>query len=144
MVEAWWLILLGLLLSIFDILFGAISGLDIFFLGIAFMFGGIVHLFTASWQAGTAFVGAFTLVYTTLIRGYIRKKALLLFQSFGMDFLIGKSCCIIVGCSPVKKGKALLDGEIFETYGDKLLKENEKALVIALKDTILVCTRYEP
>ena len=85
MTENIWLMVLGLILIIFELLFGAISGFDIALIGLSLIMGGLVHYFGASWQLGIVVAIVIILAYFVYFRRVARKKLLITTQKIGIE-----------------------------------------------------------
>lgn len=124
MTENTWLIIIGITLIIFELLFGAISGFDIALIGLSLIFGGFVHYFSMSWQYGILVSIVIMLMYFVYFRKIARKKLLVATQKVGIDSLIGKSAVVIDQITAKKPGKVLLDGEVWRAEAKSNFKEN--------------------
>lgn len=136
-VEKTWLIILGMVLIILELLFGVISGFDIALVGLSLVFGGIVHYNTNNWQAGIITAIVVIIIYFIYIRKLARKKLLVATQRIGIDSLIGKTAVVVDSISKKKPGKVLVDGEVWRAMATESFTENEEVLIMAIEGVSL-------
>ena len=137
MTENTWLIILGVSLIIFELLFGAISGFDIALIGLSLIIGGFVHYFSASWQYGIVVSIIVIIGYFVYFRKVVRRKLLVTTQKIGIDSLIGKTAVVIDKITVNKPGKVLLDGEIWRANAKHNVKENVRVEVNKIEGVTL-------
>jgi len=141
MFEKTWLIVFGVVLIIFELLFGAISGFDIALIGLSLIIGGIGHYYTANWQLGIVITILVILVYFVYFRRKMRKKLLVSTQKIGIDSLLGKIGVVVTPISRTQFGKVLVDGEVWRAKSKENLKENQEVVVIKLEGVTLEVTK---
>lgn len=138
-----WLVLLGLFLIIFELLFGAISGLDLALIGFSLTLGGIAHYFSGSWQSGIIVAVIINLAYFAYFRQFLRRKLLLRIQKIGIDTLLGKTAIVIEPIFANKAGKVLLDGEVYQAIGKGSFKTNVEVVVEKIEGISLLVDRLQ-
>jgi len=143
MTENIWLMVLGLILIIFELLFGAISGFDIALIGFSLIMGGLVHYFGASWQLGIVVAIVIILAYFVYFRRVARKKLLITTQKIGIDSLLGKTAVVVEPINRLRAGKVLLDGEIWRAIAGESLKENSEVVVLKIEGVSLKVTKLK-
>lgn len=143
MFERAWLIILGIVLIFFELLFGAIAGFDIVFLGLALVIGGVVHYFTLDWQSGVVTAISVIVVYLVFIRRIIRKKLLILTQKIGIDSLLGKKGVVVQTITAKKPGKVIVDGEIWRATAKTTLREDTEVLIFGMEGITLQVEQQE-
>jgi membrane protein implicated in regulation of membrane protease activity len=135
--ENFWLIIIGAILIAFEILFGALTGFDLAFIGVSLVVGGFFVYLGSSWQLGIVVSLIITLIYLVFMRLLVRKRLLIAVQKLGIDCLIGKTAKVI---SPIKKakiGKILLDGEVWLAKANSNFSENELVMVSDIGQNLL-------
>jgi len=141
MLENTWLIILGIVLIIFELLFGAISGFDIALIGLSLIIGGTAHYYSSSYQLGIVVSILVMLVYFVYFRKMMRKKLLVSTQKIGIDSLAGKIGVVIDSMNKSKVGKVLVDGEVWRAKSRETLKENQEIMVVKLEGVTLEVTK---
>ncbi len=143
MTENIWLMVLGLVLIIFELLFGAISGFDIALIGLSLIIGGCAQYFGASWQLAIVISIVIILAYFVYFRRLARKKLLITTQKIGIDSLLGKTAIVIDPINRLRPGKVLLDGEVWRAVSKESLKENSEVMVLEIEGVSLKVTKLK-
>lgn len=138
-----WLIFIGLLLIIFELLFGVISGFDIALIGLSLIVGGFVHYYSQSWQAGIIASIIIILFYFAYFRKFAKRKLLLKTQKIGIDSLLGKTAIVIDPITKHQAGKVLLDGEVWRAVSKQSYKANSEVLVEKIEGVTLIVSNIE-
>lgn len=132
------LVVLGIALIFFELLFGSIVGLDIVFLGVSFVLGGLSGFFSDSALSMVAISISFYIVYLLFLRQHMRRRIMVLLQRSGMiDTIIGKEVTIVDLDKKNKKARVLLDGELWEGVYKKPLNAGKSVFVVAFKENTL-------
>ncbi len=137
MVEKTWLIVLGAILIFFELLFGALAGFDIAFVGLALVVGGVVHYYSLDWQYAVLAAISVIVIYFSFIKKTMHKKLLLLTQKIGIDSLLGKKGIVVDKITAKKVGKVLIDGEIWQASASTSLPAETEVIVFGLEGSIL-------
>jgi membrane protein implicated in regulation of membrane protease activity len=144
MYEDLWLSILGLILIITELLFGAISGFDLALVGLSLVIGGFVQYLTGSWQAGVTASIVIIIIYFIFIRKYAKKKLLVATQKIGIDSLLGKVAVVVDSITKNKPGKVLVDGEVWRAQSSKSIAENEEVVIIKIEGVTLEVETVKP
>lgn len=136
--EQAWLVIIGLTIVFFELLFGAITGFDFAALGVALIGGGIAYFFGASWYSAIAVTVAVAAIYFFLIRTRIRKRMLEMTQRIGLSTLVGKQGTVMQSISKKKQGKILVDGEVWNASSNETIPVQSSVTVIAFENNCLV------
>lgn len=135
----------GLILMFFELLFGAITSLDIFVLGIAFVCAGIVLVYTNRLEYSLVTIAITCIVYSVYLKQAIHKKLLLFIQTLGIDCVIGKTGTVVQEVAVRKKGSVFFDGELWEAFSaDNSLSISTRVVVIARTKNTLTVTKLIP
>jgi inner membrane protein len=141
MIEKTWLIVIGLVLFIFELLFGAITGLDLAMLGLSLMAGGLVYFFFLNWFQSLTIALVLIIIYFVYFRQSWRKKMLIWCQIIGIDAIVGKTGVVVKPVSGHKAGSVLIDGEIWVAKAKKNIPEKQKIMVLKYqKEQLLICS----
>lgn len=138
-----WLIFLGLLLIVFELLFGVISGFDLALIGLSFVIGGLVHYYSDSWQMGIVTSIVIILAYFAYFRKLAKRKLLLQTQKIGIDSLLGKTAVVVDPIAKHRAGKVLLDGEIWLAVSKNSFKVDTEVIVEKIEGVTLTVTNLE-
>ena len=127
----------------FELLFGAVSGLDLFFVGVALVISQGIGEFIP--QAPSAIITSTCLLvlYFALFRKIVRKPLLFFLQKLGIDVLIGAEVAVCSEAGEGKKNWVLLHGEVWQAKADFPVKPNQKAWVSEVKMGTLILSKNE-
>ena len=92
--DSWaWLIFIGvgLFLLILELFIGIDTGLDLVFVGSAFMLAGLVTLAAGSWVWTALVAGIICLLYVVVGRRYVHRRMAVAASKTNIDLIIGKS-----------------------------------------------------
>lgn len=129
------IIALGVILCLFEIVFGAPTGLDILAVGLSLL-TSVFILFSI--KIPMIFTIAILLVvYFIAIRPTFRKKFLLAMQQIGIDVIVGKVGTVITAISSKEKGLVMIDGELWNAQSKKTISKGEKIEVMQLTAELL-------
>lgn len=137
------LIVLGIVLIIFELLFGAISGFDIALVGLSLIMGGVVHYATGNWQSGIITAIVVMIVYFVYFRKLARKKLLISTQKIGIDSLVGKSGVVIDTITKTRPGKVLIEGEVWRAVAKEKLEEDKMIMVVNISGVTLEVSKLK-
>jgi len=138
-----WLIVLGLCLVFFELFFGAICQLDIFFVGLSLIIAGAFYYFGVSWQLSLVISLVVVLFYFALLRQFYKKKLLIFFQRLKIDTVVGKTAVVFEPIHVNKKGAVLLDGEIWQAKAKTSFGKDKEVVVISLEKNFLWVAKPE-
>lgn len=126
---SWWLVSIGAILSIFDLLFGAITGLIVFTLGLSFIGGGVVCMITGQVELAFITIAAAMVFYMVYLHKTVQRPLLIGLQRIGLDCIVGKIGTVITSGSGHEPGTVLVDGLLWKSKGDKKLHSGVSVLV---------------
>jgi membrane protein implicated in regulation of membrane protease activity len=129
---------LGVALMFFELLFGALTGLDIFFLGASFIIGGVSGLKNPSLLSMIALTVTVYLIYLLFLRRRVRRTLIVFIQRSNIvDVFTGKEAVIVFFDKKTKRAKVLVDGELWDGVFNKNPRFKKPVYVIAFKNNIL-------
>ncbi|MFA6005411.1 MAG: NfeD family protein [Patescibacteria group bacterium] len=134
----------GVVFMIFEILFGALTGLDVFFLGVGFVIGGVVLMSGGAVEFSLVTVGIFFLFYTVYLRTPYKKTFLVFLQKAGLDCIVGKYGIACTNITSFKTGEVVVDGELWIAKSAESIKSGAKIVVIEYTSGLLVIAKPSP
>jgi membrane protein implicated in regulation of membrane protease activity len=137
----YWMIVAGFVLMLFELLFGAITGFDVFFLGIGFIAGGTLFLCTGFTEYSMVTVGIVFIAYAVYLRPSYRKALLLFFQKHGLDCIVGKYGLTTSAIDKQKNGAVIVDGELWIAASSENIKAGLKVIVLEYSENALVVAK---
>ena len=129
---------------LFELLFGAITALDTFFLGVGFVLGGFLFIFSGVIEYSLVTVVAVFIAYAVYIRPSYRKLMLVLLQRMGLDCIVGKYGVACTDLAVRKGGWVMVDGERWEAATNEPIKNGTKIIVISCSGKSLVVSKLTP
>jgi membrane protein implicated in regulation of membrane protease activity len=101
-----WLIFvgIGLVLIILELFIGIDTGLDLVFIGTAFVLGGLITLAMNNWVWTAIVTGIICVLYVVIGRRYIHRRIAVNAAKTNIDTIIGKTGIVEQDIEPAKDG----------------------------------------
>lgn len=138
--DSWaWLIFIGagLLLIILELLLGIDTGLDLVFIGSAFVVGGLITLAMDSWVWTAIVTGIICVLYVAIGRRYIHNRTAVAATKTNIDTIIGKSGFVEKPIKPGRHGLVRVATENWRAVADEELKAGEPITVVSVSGITL-------
>jgi membrane protein implicated in regulation of membrane protease activity len=133
----------GLVFIILELLLGVNTGLDLVFIGTAFVLGGLITLAMKSW-AWTAIVsGIICVAYVVIGRRYIHKRTTVKGEKTNIDTIIGKSGTVEQDIALDKEGTVKVGYERWRARAAESLKKGEEITVTGVSGVTLTVKKAE-
>lgn len=113
------LIILGMVAVIIEIIIGAVTGFELLVLGIVFIIGGIVGMFTQSMPLAIATIVVLTLAYIFFARRLIQQSLHITTQKTNIESIISKTARVVVDITPDDPGQVKIEGEVWRAESDE-------------------------
>ena len=134
--DTWlWLIIIiiGLVLIITELLLGVDTGLDLVFIGSAFVLGGLITFALDSWVWTAVATGVICIAYIVIGRRYFHRLIAVDAAKTNIDTIIGKSGIVHEPVSVGNDGLVKVDSEYWKARSDEIITEGELVTVTAIK-----------
>jgi membrane protein implicated in regulation of membrane protease activity len=144
--DAWgWLFFIGvgLVLIILELLLGINTGLDLVFIGTAFVLGGLITFAFKSWAWSAIASGVICLLYVFLGRRYIHRRTAVRAEKTNIDTIIGKTGTVEQEITPDKQGMVKVGYEQWRARADETLKPGEEITVTGVTGVTLLVKKIE-
>jgi membrane protein implicated in regulation of membrane protease activity len=144
--DAWaWLFFVGagLVFIIMELFLGIDTGLDLVFIGTAFVLGGLITLAFQSWVWTAIVSGVICILYVIIGRRYIHKRTAVSIEKTNIDTIIGKSGIVQGDISPDKDGLVRVGNEQWRARSGESIKEGEEITVTGISGVTLNVKRTE-
>ncbi len=138
--DTWaWLVFvgIGLALIVLELLVGIDTGLDLVFIGTAFVLGGVITLSLQSWAWTAVACGIICVLYVFLGRRYIHKKTYVKETRTNIDTIIGKTGVVEEDIEPEKGGTVRVGYERWRARSGETLKAGEEITVTGVSGVTL-------
>ena len=144
--DSWlWLIMIaaGLVLILMELLLGIETGLDMVFIGSAFVLGGLITISLNSWVWTAVASGIICVIYVGLGRKYIHSRVAVKTERTNIDTIIGKRGFVQQDISQEKYGLVKIGMEEWRAKADEDIKKGEEITVTDVSGVTLNVKRVE-
>jgi membrane protein implicated in regulation of membrane protease activity len=145
-IDNWaWLIAIGvgLVLIVLELFLGIDTGLDLVFIGTAFVVGGLITLVFKSWVWTALVSGIICLVYVFLGRRYIHKRTAIKGEKTNIDTIIGKNGLVQQEIMPPKDGIVKVGNETWRARAEENIRAGEGIIVTGITGVTLSVKKAE-
>ena len=144
--DSWlWLIFIaaGLVLIILELLLGIETGLDMVFIGSAFVLGGLITISLSSWVWTAVTSGIICVIYVFIGRRYIHSRVAVKTERTNIDTIIGKRGFVQQDISQEKYGLVKIGMEEWRAKADEDIKTGEEITVTDVSGVTLNVKKIE-
>ena len=144
--DSWaWLIFIGvgLVLIILELLLGIDTGLDLVFIGTAFVLGGLITLAMQSWVWTAIVTGIICVIYVVVGRRYVHRSIATKEAKTNIDTIVGKSGIVQKEITGGKYGMVKVGYEEWRAKAEEDIKEGEEITVTGIGGATLTVKRKE-
>lgn len=140
-----WLIFvgLGLLFILMELVIGVETGLDLVFIGSAFVLGGLVTWPFESWILTVIVTSVIGVVYIFVLRHYVRKRMAIKTQKTNVDAIIGRQGTVLKSIARNADGRVKIDTERWKARADEDIKEGDVIMVTGINRNTLIVKKAE-
>jgi membrane protein implicated in regulation of membrane protease activity len=144
--DTWaWLIFvaIGLVLIILELIVGIDTGLDLVFIGTAFVLGGLITIPFHSWVWTAIVTGIICGLYVVIGRRYIHRRTAVSAAKTNIDTIIGKTGIVQQDIERGKDGLVRVDNERWRARSGEAIKEGEEVTVTGISGVTLNVKKTE-
>ncbi len=140
-----WLIFvgLGLLFILMELAIGVESGLDLVFIGSAFVLGGMVTWPFESWILTVIVTSVICVIYIFVLREYVRRRMAVKTQKTNVDAIIGRQGTVLKSIARNADGRVKIDTERWKARADEDIKEGDVITVTGKNRNTLIVEKAE-
>ena len=138
--DSWaWLVFVGagLVLIILELLVGIDTGLDLVFIGTAFILGGLITLVMKSWVWTAIVSGIICVAYVFAGRRYIHRKTAVKGEKSNIDTIVGKTGIVEQDIEPGRDGQVKVGYEQWRARAEEGIKTGEEVTVVGINGVTL-------
>ena len=137
--EWFWLIfvIIGLILIIMELVVGVETGLDLVFIGSAFLVGGLVTWPFHNWIVTTVVTSIICIAYVFLGRTKVKRWITGKKENTNIDVLIGMKCVVTEAIPAKGYGAVKVRGDVWRATSDKDISVGSEATVESLSGVTL-------
>ncbi len=144
--DSWaWLIFIaaGLVLIILELLVGIDTGLDLVFIGTAFVLGGLISLAMQSWVWTAIVTGIICVIYVVVGRRYIHRRIATKEAKTNIDTIIGKTGIVLKDIDQGNGGLVKVGYEEWRGRAEESIKEGEQVTITGVSGATLTVKKKE-
>jgi membrane protein implicated in regulation of membrane protease activity len=138
--DTWaWLIFVGvgLGLIILELFLGIDTGLDLVFIGTAFVLGGLITLALKSWVWTAIVAGVICVLYVVIGRRYIHRRTAVNAAKTNIDTIVGKTGVVEKTIEADKEGMVKVGYEQWRARSDETIETGEAITVTGVSGVTL-------
>jgi membrane protein implicated in regulation of membrane protease activity len=144
--ESWiWLIFvsIGLIMILVELFLGIDTGLDMVFIGSAFIIGGLVTWPTHSWIAALIVTLVICILYLALGRRFVHRWTATRKERTNVDSIIDRKGIALVDISPGAHGRVKVGNEEWRAIAEQTIEKDEVIIVKSVNGVTLSVEKYE-
>jgi membrane protein implicated in regulation of membrane protease activity len=144
--DSWvWLIFIGigLLMILLELIGGLGTGLDLVFLGSAFIIGGLVSWPFYSWVLTLVITLIICIAYLALGRRYVHRWTATRKEKTNVDAIIGKQGIVLLSLTPGLIGQVKVGDEEWRARSEENIEKGEVVVVTDIKGVTLNVEKYK-
>jgi membrane protein implicated in regulation of membrane protease activity len=134
---------IGLVMILVELFLGVETGLDLVFLGSAFMIGGLVTWPFHSWVITLIVTLVICIAYLALGRRYVHRWTATRKEKTNIDVIIGKKGLVIVSLTPDTFGLVKVGNEEWRASAAESILKGEEIVVTAINGVTLNVEKYK-
>jgi membrane protein implicated in regulation of membrane protease activity len=144
--DSWaWLIAMGigLFLILLELLVGIDTGLDLVFIGSAFIIGGLITWPIHSWVLTLIITLVICVAYVGLGRRYIHRWTATRKEKTNIDTIIGKQGTVLQSITPTTSGLVKVGNEEWRARSEETIEKDEFIVVTAISGVTLTVEKIK-
>lgn len=144
--DSWvWLffIIAGLLLALLELVVGVDTGLDLVFIGSAFLIGGFVGWPFHSWLLALIITSIICITYIALGRRYIHRWTAVKLERTNIDAIIGTSGIVVRSIAKNADGLVKVRNEQWRAKAEEDIESGEEIVVKSVSGVTLIVEKRE-
>jgi membrane protein implicated in regulation of membrane protease activity len=145
-VDSWlWLIFIafGLVLILMELLLGIETGLDMVFIGTAFVLGGLITFGLKYWVWTVVTSGIICVIYVFVGRRYVHSRVAVKTEKTNIDTITGKHGFVTQDITQKKYGVVKIGMEEWRARADEDIEKGTEITVIDISGVTLSVKRVE-
>ncbi len=131
-------IIIGMVMILLELIVGIDTGLDMVFLGSAFILGGLISWPLHSWILTVVITCVICIAYIALGRKYIHKWTAGKKTKTNIDAIIGQRGLVIKKITPTTDGRVKVRNEEWKARANREIPDGEEIVVTAVSGVTLI------
>jgi membrane protein implicated in regulation of membrane protease activity len=144
--DTWlWLIFVGvgLFFVLLELILGVETGLDLVFIGSAFILGGLVTWPANNWVLSLIIVAVICIAYVFLGRRYIHGRLAIKAEKTNIDAIIGRRGIVLKNIAANADGRIRIGNERWRARAEEAIGEGDEIIVTGVSGTTLTVKKSE-
>jgi len=135
-----WLIFVGagLLLVLLELIVGVETGLDLVFIGSAFILGGLITWPFNNWLVTLIVTSVICVAYVVLGRRYIHRRIAVSKTKTNIDAIIGRRGIVLKSIARNSDGRVRVGNERWRARAEEDIKEGDEIVVTSVSGATLI------
>jgi len=135
-----WLVfvIIGLFLVLLELIIGVETGLDLVFIGSAFILGGLVSWLFHSWWLTLIVTGVICVAYVALGRRYVHRWTAVSEAKTNIDAIIGRQGIVLKNIAKNVDGLVKVGNEQWRARAEEDIKKGEEIVVTSVSGVTLI------
>ena len=140
-----WLIFVGvgLLLILLELVLGLDTGLDMVFIGTAFLVGGLISWPFELWAVTLIITTVICVLYVVLGRRYVHKRVAVKLEKMNIDAVIGNNGIVLKDIKRHTVGRVQVGNEKWRAKAEEDITEGNEIVVTGVTGATLTVKKYE-
>jgi membrane protein implicated in regulation of membrane protease activity len=134
---------IGLVLILLELIVGIETGLDMVFIGSAFVLGGLITITMNNWVWTAVTTGVICILYLVIGRRYIHRRMAVAREKTNIDTIIGKTGTVEKSISKSSDGMVKVGYEQWRARAEEDIKEGEEIVVAGISGATLIVKKAE-
>jgi inner membrane protein len=136
-------IAIGLVFVILELLVGIDTGLDLVFIGTAFIIGGLITWPFRIWSVTLIVTALICVAYVFLGRAYVHKRTAVKLEKTNIDTIIGSTGFVLKDITPDSVGRVKVGNERWRAKSEENIPEGSKITVTGVTGVTLSVKKSE-
>jgi membrane protein implicated in regulation of membrane protease activity len=142
--DSWiWLVFIGigLVMILLELMVGVETGLDLVFLGSAFVIGGLATWPLHNWVLTLIVTLVICLAYVALGRRYIHRWTATRKEKTNIDTIIGKKGIVLQSITPIGHGLVKVGNEEWRARAEEIIEKDAEIIVTGIQGVTLTVAK---
>ncbi len=144
--DSWlWLVfvIVGLLFILLELIVGVETGLDLVFIGSAFIVGGLATLPFHSWLLTVIVTSLICVAYVALGRRYVHRWTMVKKAKTNIDAIIGRHGIVLQGIARNVDGSVKVGNEQWRARAEEDIKQGDEIVVTSVSGVTLIVEKIK-
>ena len=140
-----WLIFVGvgLFFILLELLLGVDTGLDLVFIGTAFLIGGLITWAFELWPVTVIITAVICVLYVFIGRKYVHKWTAVRLEKTNIDAVIGSTGVVLTDIKKRDVGRVKVGNENWRARAEENIPEGNEIVVTGVTGATLTVKKYE-